>query len=52
MQDGEWPVLGHHANVVRQFRRVYDETSGGSNKPGFVLAKVDTVVPQVMAAWG
>jgi hypothetical protein len=45
MQDGEWPVLGHHANVVRQFQRVYyDETSVGSNRPGFVLVKVETVV--------
>jgi hypothetical protein len=43
MQDDGWPVLGHHANVVRQFRRVYDETSGGSNRPGFVLVKVEIV---------
>ncbi|KIM31189.1 hypothetical protein M408DRAFT_327476 [Serendipita vermifera MAFF 305830] len=37
--DGGWPSIGHHANVVQQFRQIYDDTATGSNMPRFELVK-------------
>lgn len=41
--DGGWPSMSHHANVVRQFRQIYEDTTGGSNMPRFELIKVDNL---------